>query len=125
MNDPKSIKVLTTVGPDGTPHSILVGSLVAPAPNLISLGAVLMKTSAANLDATKKANKMVCVLVNAGMKAFLITAKVKDDLTSGPLFDSTNAFLKPMGMAARSVWTLEPQGVWDQSAVYDSGKKIA
>jgi hypothetical protein len=125
LNDPKSIKVLTTVAADGTPHSIRVGSLAAPAPNLISVGAVLMKTTAANLEATKKANKLVAVLVNSEMKAYLITAKVKDDLTSGPLFDGTNAALKPMGLAARSVWTMEPEGVWDQSANYNAGKKIA
>ena len=125
MNDPKAVKILTTVSADGTPHSIRAGSLAAPAPNLISVGAILMKTTAANLETTKKADKLACVLVNSEMKAFLITVKVKDDLTSGPLFDGTNAALKPLGMAARSVWTMEPQGVWDQSANYNAGKKIA
>ena len=125
LNDPKSIKVLTTVSADGTPHSIRVGSMGAPAPNLMSVGAILMKTSNANLEATKNAKKLVCVLVNSEMKAYLITATVKEDLTSGPLFDGTNEHLKPLGMQARSVWTFEPQGVWDQSANYNAGKKIA
>ncbi|MGD0817487.1 MAG: hypothetical protein ABR986_03710 [Methanomassiliicoccales archaeon] len=125
LNDPKSVKILTTVAADGTPHSIRVGSMGAPAPNLISVGAILMKTSNANLEVTKKAKKLVCILVNSEMKAFLITATVKEDLTSGPLFDGTNAALKPIGMAARSVWTFEPMGVWDQSANYNAGKKIA
>jgi uncharacterized protein len=125
LNDPKSVKVLTTVAVDGTPHSVRIGSMAAPAPNLISVGAVLMKTSNANLEATKKSKKLVCVLVNSEMKAYMITATVKDDLTSGPLFDGTNAALKPMGLVAKSVWTLEPQGVWDESANYNAGKKIA
>jgi hypothetical protein len=124
LNDPNSVKVLTTVAVDGTPHSIRVGSMGAPAPNLISVGAILMKTSNANLEATMKAKKLVCVLVNSELKAYLITATVKEDLTSGPLFDGTNAALKPLGMAARSVWTFEPQGVWDQSANYNAGKKM-
>jgi uncharacterized protein len=125
LNDPKSIKILTTVAADGTPHSIRVGSMGAPAPNLISVGAILMKTSNANLEVTKKAKKMVAILVNSEMKAYMITATVKDDLTSGPLFDGTNEHLKPLGMVAKSVWTFEPQGVWDQSANYNAGKKIA
>jgi hypothetical protein len=97
----------------------------APAPNMISVGAVLMKTSNANIEATKKAKKMICILVNSEMKAYLITATVKDNLTSGPLFDGTNAALKPLGLAASAVWTFEPQGVWDESANYNAGKKIA
>jgi hypothetical protein len=125
LNDPTSVKVLTTVAADGTPHSIRVGSMGAPAPSLISVGAVLMKTSNANLEATKKANKLICILVNTEMKAYLITATVKDNLTSGPLFDGTNAALKAMGLAASHVWTFEPQGVWDESANYNAGKKIA
>jgi uncharacterized protein len=125
LNDPKSVKVLTTVATDGTPHSIRVGSMGAPAPNLISVGAVLMKTSNANIEATKKANKLICILVNSDMKAFLITAHVKEHLTSGPLFDGTNAALKPLGLAAGAVWTFDPQGVWDQSANYNAGKRIA
>ena len=79
LNDPTSVKVLTTVAADGTPHSIRVGSMGAPAPSLISVGAVLMKTSNANLEATKKANKLICILVNTEMKAYLITATVKDN----------------------------------------------
>ena len=116
LNDPKAVKILTTVGADGTPHSVRVGSMASPAPNLISVGAILMKTSNANLEATKKAKKLVCVLVNSEMKAYM---------TSGPLFEGTNAALKPLGMQAKSVWTFEPQGVWDQSANYNAGKKIA
>ena len=125
LNDPKSVKVLTTVAVDGTPHSIRVGSMGAPAPNLISVGAVLMKTSNANLEATKKANKLICILVNSEMKAYLITATIKDNQTSGPLFDQTNVNLKAVGLAASHVWTFEPQGVWDESANYNAGKKIA
>ena len=125
LNDPKAVKILTTVAADGTPHSVRVGSMASPAPNLISVGAILMKTSNANLEATKKAKKVVCLLVNSEMKAYMIIATVKDDLTSGPLFEGTNAALKPLGMQAKSVWTFEPQGVWDQSANYNAGKKIA
>ena len=68
---------------------------------------------------------MICILVNSEMKAYLITATVKDNLTSGPLFDGTNEHLKPLGLVASAVWTFEPQGVWDESANYNAGKKIA
>lgn len=125
VNDPKALKVITTVGADGAPHSIRVGSMIAPAPNLVAVGAILMKTSNKNLEEMKHKGTQVALLVNSEMKAYLIMAKVKDGHKSGPLFDKMNEFLKTIGMQAQTVWTFEPTGVWNQSANYDAGKKIA
>lgn len=124
LNNPKAGKVLATVREDGTPHVIQVGSVTAPSPEMIAFGAILMKETGKNLEATKKAKKKVTVLVTAEMKSYQVNAKVKDYVTSGPLFDKMNEFLKGLGLKANGVWTLEPTDVWNQSPSYEAGKKM-
>jgi len=124
LNNPKAGKVLATVREDGTPHVIQVGSVNAPSPEMIAFGAILMKETGKNLEATKKAKKKVTVLVTAEMKSYQVNAKVKDYVTSGPLFDKMNEFLKGLGLKANGVWTLEPTDVWNQSPSYEAGKKM-
>ncbi len=58
------------------------------------------------------------------MKSYQINAKVKELVTSGPLFDKMNEHLKAIGLKASGVWTLEPTDVWNQSATYEAGKKM-
>lgn len=124
INNPKAGKTLATVREDGTPHIIQVGSVMAPSPDMIAFGAILMKETGKNLEATKKAKKMVSVLVTIEMKSYQVHAMVKDYVTSGPLFDKMNEVLKGMGLMANGVWTLEPAEVWNQSASYEAGKKM-
>jgi hypothetical protein len=124
FNNPKAGKTLATVRGDGTPHIIQVGSVMAPSPEMIAFGAILMKETGKNLEATKKAGKMVSVLVTQEMKSYQVHAKVKDYVTSGPLFDKMNEVLKGLGLKANGVWTLEPEEVWNQSASYEAGKRI-
>jgi uncharacterized protein len=124
LNNPKAGKVLATVREDGTPHVIQVGSVMAPSPDMIAFGAILMKETGKNLEAAKKAKKKVTVLVTAEMKSYQVNAKVKDYVTSGPLFDKMNEVLKGMGLKANGVWTLEPTDVWNQSPSYEAGKKM-
>ena len=124
-NDMKAVKVLTTVSAEGVLHSIRVGSLVAPAPNMLAVGAILMKTTAKNLEDMKKKNQSVAILIGSEMNAYLILAKVKESHKAGPLFEKMNENLKAIGLQAGAVWTFEPTGVWNQSASYEAGKKIA
>ena len=124
LNNPKAAKVLATVKDDGSPHIISVGSIIAPNPQTIAFGAILMKETGKNLEAMKKKGKEAVVLVTVEMKSYQIRGKVKDKLTSGPLFDKMNEHLKSIGMKASVVWTLEPTEVWNQSPSYDAGKKM-
>ena len=124
VNDPKARKVLVTIKSDGSPHVIQVGSIMSPGPEIIAFGAILMKETGKNLEAMKKKKTDVAILVTVEMKSYQIKAKVKDALTSGPLFDKMNEALKAMGMKAGVVWTVEPLEVWNQSASYDAGKKM-
>ena len=124
VNDPKVFKILTTVAKDGNPHSIQVGSLVAPQPDMIIVGAILMKKTGENLGAMEKKGTMLSILAAKEMESYQIKAKVKGLITEGPIFDKMNENLKPLGLAANGVWMFEPVEVWNQSANYDAGKKI-
>jgi len=124
-NDIKAVKVLTTVSADGVLHSIRVGSLIAPAPNMLAVGAILMKNTAKNLEDMKKKNQLAAILIGSEMNAYLVLAKIKDSHKAGPLFEKMNENLKAIGLQAGAVWTFEPTGVWNQSANYEAGKKIA
>lgn len=123
VNDPKAMKVITMISADGVLHSIRVGSLIAPAPSTVAVGAILMKTSNKNIEEMKK-NEQIAILVGSEMKSYLIMAKIKDGHKAGPLFDKMNEELKKIGMQASTVWAFEPTGVWNQSASYEAGKKM-
>jgi hypothetical protein len=125
LNAPKAGKVLVTIRPDGSPHVIQVGSIMSPDPETIAFGAILMKETGKNLEAMKKKKIDASILVTVEMKSYQVRAKVKEALTSGPLFERMNTHLKSIGMKANVVWTVEPVEVWDQSPSYDAGKKIA
>jgi hypothetical protein len=125
FNDPKAMKVIATKSANGNVHAIRVGSLMAAAPNMMAVGAILMKETSKNLDEMKKKNEMVSLLVSMDMKSYQVKAKVKDFQTAGPLFDKMNEELKKMGLAARGVYTFEPAEVFNQSASYEAGKKMA
>jgi len=124
VNNPKAAKVLATVKDDGSPHIISVGSIIAPNPQTIAFAAILMKETGKNLEAMKKSGKEAVILVTVEMKSYQIRGKIKDKVTSGPLFDKMNEHLKTLGLKAQVVWTLEPTGVWNQSPSYDAGKKM-
>jgi len=124
VNDPKAGKILATVRPDGSPHVIHVGSIIAPAPTTIAFGAVLMKHTSENLEAMKKKGAMASVLVFSGLKSYQIRGKIKDAIKSGPLFDKMNEELKKLGLKAGTVWTMEVAEVYNQSANYDAGKRM-
>jgi hypothetical protein len=125
MNSPQSVKVISTISADGKLHSIRVGSLIAVAPNMAAVGAIMMKTSSKNMESMKKKGQEIALLVNADMKAYLIMAKVKEAQKSGPLFDKMNENMKAMNLHAEAVWVFEPTGVWNESASRESGTKIA
>jgi hypothetical protein len=120
----KSSKVLATVNAAGNPHVIQVGSIIAPSPEMIAFGAILMKETGKNLESMKKKNQEVAILVTVEMKSYLVMAKIKEHYSSGPLFDKMNEELKKMGMKANVVWTVEPVEVYNQSASYEAGSKM-
>ena len=121
LADPKAVKVLTSVNAKGQPHSIVCGSINAPAPNKLIVAEILMKTTSANL----KKNDRASILVLVGMASYQINVKVKARITEGPLFDGMNKHLAAMKLRASAVWTFMPTAVFDQSANPNAGTKLA
>lgn len=120
FNDPKAVKVLTSVGAGGQPHSIVCGSIAAPAPDTIIVGEILMKATAANL----KKNDKAAFLVTADKTSYAVNVKAKQRVTEGPMIDGMNKVLAAMKLKANAVWVFEPIEVFDQSAGPAAGSKI-
>jgi len=124
VNDPTASKVVATIGAHGV-HAIPVGSVIAAGPDMVAFGAILMKRTSKNLEDMQANGDDVSVVVMKEVESYEIKGAVTGYVTEGPLFDKMNENLKKIGLQARGVWTLAPSGVWNQSANYDAGKKIA
>jgi len=125
INNEKNPKILATVGADGSPHAIQAGSIGAPSNEMMIVGAILMKKTAKNLEAMKMGDKLASFLVLDGMKSYEVRCKVGDLVTSGPLFDKMAEKIKQIGLTLQGVWTFTPIEVFNQSASYDAGTKMA
>jgi len=124
INDPASVRVLATKSDKGDVHIIQAGSIKAPAPDIVVIGAILMKRTGKNLEGMKAKGELVSILAGSKMQSYEIRAKVKELATSGPIFDGMNAELSKMGMKASGVWVFEVKEVWNQSANYSAGTKM-
>jgi hypothetical protein len=125
INNEKNPKILATVGADGAPHAIQAGSIRAPSNEMMIVGAILMKRTGKNLEAMKRDNKMASFLVLDGMKSYEVRCRVGDFVTSGPLFDTMSEKMKQVGLTVQGVWTFSPVEVFNQSASYEAGTKMA
>lgn len=125
INNEKNPKILATVGADGAPHAIQAGSIRAPSNEMMIVGAILMKKTGKNLEAMKRDNKMASFLVLDGMKSYEVRCRVGDFVTSGPLFDTMSEKMKQVGLTVQGVWTFSPVEVFNQSASYEAGTKMA
>ena len=121
MKAPACVKSLTTVCAGNRPHTIVAGTIMAPSPDMMVIGEVLMKRTSANL----KQNPKAAFLITRGKESYEIQVTVKDRITSGAIVDQMNAILSGAGLHANAVWTFDVVSVWDESAGPNAGKKIA
>jgi len=124
LNDDASVRILATKSSAGDVHAIQVGSLKAPAPETIIVGAILMKRTGKNLESMKDKGEMVSILAGSQKASYEIRAKVKDKVTEGPIFDQMNSALQRLGLKASAVWVFDVQEVWNQMAGYSAGTKM-
>lgn len=124
MNDPKAFKVLATIAPDGAVHAIQVGAMVAPQPNIIAVGAILMQHTSMNLEEMQKKGQTATVVMGKEMESYQVKVEVKGFQTEGPIFDKMAPEIEKLGLKLRGVWLLEPIEVWNQSASYEAGKRM-
>lgn len=121
LNDQSASKILTTVSSEGIPHSIVVGSMMAPNAETICAAEILMKKTAKNLEM----NKNIAVLTVKGKESYLVNARVVERQTEGELFDTVLEQMKKAGMPMRALWIFEPTAIYDQSAGPTAGTQIA
>jgi uncharacterized protein len=120
LNDQEATKVLTSVSSEGIPHTVVIGSTMAPESNLICAAEILMKTTSINL----KENPKVSVLAVKGMESYQVVATVKAHQEEGPLFEKVKGELEKKGMPCRGLWLFEPEEAFDQSPGPNAGKKL-
>lgn len=94
---------------------------MAPAPDMMIIGEVLMKRTANNL----KQNPKAAFLVTKGNQSYEIQVTVKDRISSGAIVDQMNAILEGMHLHANAVWTFDVVAVYDESAGPTAGTKLA
>lgn len=121
LNDKEATKVLTSVSAEGIPHTVVIGSTMAPEANVICAAEVLMQTTSKNL----KENSNVSILAVKGKESYQVTAAVKEHKQEGVLFENVKAELEKAGMPCRGLWLFEPLEAFNQSAGPDAGKKIS
>lgn len=127
-NDPAAIKVLATRSGEDL-HVIPLGSLRVMDANTLVCATIHMQEAHENLRAAAETGARISTLaVKAGPggppQAYQVRCRVKAFVTSGPLFEGMNEFLKKRGMEIRGVWVLEPLEVLSQVGP-NAGKKIA
>lgn len=116
-----TVKTLVTAGADGQPHAIVCGSIVAPAPNKIVVGEVLMKRASANL----KANPKAAFLFTAGMESYEVIVGNPVRVAEGPMLDQMNEKLAAMHLKAAALWCFDVEAVYNEGANPNAGTKIA
>lgn len=126
VNDITSIKTIATLYPnERRVHTIQMGSLMTVSADRLIFGRVLTKRSHANLLEMREKGELVSVLINFEKRSYEIMAKPQDYAEAGGLLDKVNEMLKPIGVKAFGVWTLEPVEVWNQCPGPFAGNKMA
>jgi hypothetical protein len=59
------------------------------------------------------------------MEAYQIRVNIKSYETSGPIYERLSEEIEKLGLKVRGVWVTEPAEIWNQSASYEAGKRIA
>lgn len=121
MNAQGTVKVLVTASDCGQPHAIVCGSIMAPSPDKMLVGEILMHKSAENM----KANPKAAFLITAGKDAWEIDVKNPTRIAEGPQLEEMNKNLAGAGLKANALWLFDVDAVYDEGAGPNAGKKIA
>lgn len=127
-NDPAAIKVLATRSGEDL-HVIPLGSMRVLDANTIICATIHMREAHENLHTAAETGARISTLaVKTGQggppQAYQVRCRVKDFVTTGPIFEEMQDALKKRGMEVRGVWILEPLEVLAQIGP-NAGKKIA
>jgi len=123
INNPQSIKILSTCSAENSLHSVPLGSLSAPSSRSIVFAKIMANETHANLENAQKSGGIVSVLAVKGKEAYQVRCRPMAFDTSGPEFQAMRAKLSPE-MPLHGVWLLEPVEVINQSPGPDAGKRM-
>ena len=124
VNDKGSSKILGTRSKNNDVHIINVGGSGALDPETIFIGEIFMKASGENLRLAQKEGTRASVLVSKGPQSFEIRCKVKDHVTSGPIFDQMKEAFAQMKFELKGLWLLTPECVFNESPTWDGGRRM-
>lgn len=116
-----TVKVIGTADSEGTPHTIITGSLTAIDDETLAFAVVATKTTVNNLKTTKKASIAIYKPPRTGYRIEGTYHAFQD---SGPLFDNFTEALKKRNLPCNGVVLLKVDGVYVLGPP-EPGKKIA
>lgn len=120
LKRPETTKILSTVTPDGKPHSIVCGSLLVSNPSTVIVGQVYMYKTVENLEVNKNVEFLVC----HGAQAYSIQAVLKDVYETGPEMERMEVLLSKMNMKPVAVWEFSVVSAHDEGITEKSGSRI-
>lgn len=120
LKRPETHKVLSTVSPEGKPHSVICGSLIVTDPCTIMVGQVYMHQTSVNITA----NRDVEFLVWLGAQAYSIQATLKSILTEGPEMEKMEQLLGKMNMKPLSVFVFTVNSAYDEGITPKAGTRV-
>lgn len=120
IKHPDTNKAMATVSPEGTPHTIVCGSLRVVDADTIVVGDALMERTARNLES----NPDVEFLVWLRKDAYSIKARFRCRLDTGPLYDEMVKDLEKFNLWPHSICLFDTLEVWDESASPSAGKRV-
>jgi hypothetical protein len=113
--------VLSTVSPDGKPHSIVCASLSMTGNDTVVVAEVFMQRTCEYL----KTNPNVEILVWQGKNAYSLKAVSGGRLTEGELFDKMYEAMDRFNLSTTAIWEFKVLEIWDESASPTAGEKVA
>ena len=113
-----TVKAIGTADSEGTPHTIITGSLTAIDDETLAFAVVATKTTVNNLQTTKKAS---IAIYTPPMTGYRIEATYASFQDSGPIFDNFKDALTKRNLPCSGVVLLKVDEVY----VLGSNKKIA
>ncbi len=117
---PDTCKILTTINEDGTPHSIVCGTLFVPDAETIGVGKVWLGTTSRNIALDRRAE----VLLWKRAQAFSIQVRFREISEDPAVVGIINEKLEHMNMKVDSVLMFEPLSVTDEGMGPNVGTRI-
>lgn len=117
---PDTNKTMSTVSEDGTPHSIVCGSILVPDPETICVGKIWMRTTGDNLERDPRAE----FLVWSGRYAYSIVCDLVPSADDDKSLAKLNEELERKGMRNADLLTFRVRAVYDEGLSDNSGERI-